>query len=316
MTSGPFPISAAPSSAYDDDLAAVVVRRLEKRSVGTWGLLKTILLGVPSFGLLPLLAWPLRFREYGADETLAMQELAQWAKLRGRQPAAVGPLLAAAEDTALSPLPFIFSLIVAALIVGVFAIQFMHMSAPTDGLVSSLLSWTYSVDSRFTGSSPLSQREFVYRVWVIGLSIGYAVQWIHIRTHAADVKRFVERFGPIAEAEGLPGVKLPVRGHAYFRPIWILAAVILALYGAWWGIPMVLAGMAQKRYTRVTGKFIRNELAKRVKDVVMLRQMPAMLTTATSGLPRCSNPRCLAVLRTNSRFCTRCGSAMAKDGNS
>src|SRR5258708_30048128 len=93
-------ISPRPDGSSPDDLAAVVIRRLEGGSrYRAWGLFKTVLLGVPSFGLLPLFAWPVRFREHVAEESEAMKELAQWAKHRGREPAAVGPLFAAAEET-------------------------------------------------------------------------------------------------------------------------------------------------------------------------------------------------------------------------
>ena len=301
MTSLSFP-SSPPQS---DDLAAVVVRRLEKGSAcRSWGLMKTILLGVPSFGLLPLLVWPARFRGYVADESLAMQELAQWAKVRGRQPAAVGPLLAAAEDTALNPLPVVSSLILVALIVGMFAIQFTHASFTLERLFDS----TYGHTGGTHFVSPLPAVEFLYRVWVIALSIGYAIQFFQVRAHTADVQRFVARFNPVAEAERLPPIRFPRGGGAYFRPLWILAAVLLCMYGAWWGIPMVLAGMAQRRYTSVTGKLVRCELAKRVRDVVTLRQAPSVMLT--SPMRRCSNPRCLAVISPKARFCTRCGSAI------
>jgi hypothetical protein len=302
MSSAAFPSSPG---GYGDDLAAVVVRRLEKRTWrGSWGLAKTLLLGVPSFGLIPLLAWPARFRDYVAEESQAMQELAQWAKMRGRQPAAVGPLMAAAEDTVASPLPLIAALVLSAMVIGVYVIQFAHVPFSLDQLIEL----TYSRDSRMSGASPLSPQEFVYRLWVIALSVGYGIQWLHVRAHAADMRRFVERFNPVVQAEMLPAVRMPMRGVACFRPLWILTAVVLAMYGAWWGIPMVLAGMAQKRYTSLTGRVVRHELAKRVRDVVALRQTPAMYPPTTSR--RCANPRCLASLRPHTHFCTRCGAAV------
>jgi len=92
--------------------------------------------------------------------------------------------------------------------------------------------------------------------------------------------------------------------------LWVLTAVVLARYGAWWGIPMVLAGMAQNRYTSVTGKRVRLELAKRVRDIVTLRQMPDTMLRAISH--RCANPRCKASLRPQARFCNRCGSATSE----
>jgi|SRR5665213_164878 len=308
QTSVPLPGPAA------DDLAAVAVRRLEKRAsaFSSWGVLKTILLGVPSFGLLPLLVWPARFREYAADDAQAMQELAEWSKQRGRRPAAVGPLLAAAEDTTFRPLPWILSLLLCIFVVGAFAIQYARQ--PLE--LASLLDCTYYHQLDISQSSPLDRNEFLYRVWIASLCLGFGLHWIQVRSHASDMKRFVARFNPVLAAESLPPVKLPGRGWSCFRPMWLLTAIVLCCYGAWWGIPMVLAGMAQRRYTKVTGRFLRAQLAGRMRQIAATRRpivfappMPPPLPVS-AALRRCANGRCLAVVHPQARFCPRCGSRM------
>ncbi|HWE92544.1 MAG TPA: hypothetical protein VG269_01100 [Tepidisphaeraceae bacterium] len=305
MVASGYPTSGAPA-AGQDDLATVVVRRLERRRAAppSWGLVKTIVLGVPTFGLLPLLVWPFRFREYVTDEAEALQELAEWARARGRRPAAVGPLMAAAEDTSFKTLPLIISMLLAIFVVGAFFLQFTNFIPFT---LDSLLGCTYY----YTGAPPASpfgsRIHLLYLAWCVALSLGYVLHWAQVRGHVADVTRFVARFNPVVEAEGLP----PVRGRrlpvGIFRPLWVLAAIMLAVYGAWWGIPMVLAGMAQRRYTNVTGRAIRWELARRVKDMASMRGEPIVAQAPPAR--RCGNPRCLATLPPAARFCTRCGTA-------
>jgi hypothetical protein len=309
MTPSGYPTSGV-QPGHQDDLAALVVRRLERRRLApaSWGLLTTVVLGVPTFGLLPLIVWPMRFREYVTEESQALQELAEWARARGRRPAAVGPLMAAAEDTSFRALPLIISVMLALFVAGAFVIQFTNFIPFT---FDSLLDCTYYYKCSSSSMSPGSRAQLLYAAWCGALSLGYLLHWAQVRGHMMDVKRFVARFNPIAEAEGLP----PVRGHrlpiGVFRPVWILTAIILAVYGAWWGIPLVLAGMAQRRYTSVTSNLIRYELAKRVKDMVSMRHQTPAPPMAMEAAParRCGNPRCLAALPAQARFCTRCGMA-------
>ena len=302
----PTPLSPMPGQT--DDLAAVVVRRLEKPSRGSWGLLKTVVLGVPTFGLLPLFVWSSRFWDYVVDESGALTELAEWSKARGRNPAAVGPLLAAADDTRFRPMPWVQSLIILIFLVGLLATTLRAAAFDFSTLLAcTYLHWQAPHHLLYMSRHDV---EFVYRAWTIALGLGYVFQWLQVRSHAADVRHFISRFNPIAQAEMLPPVLEPFNGWVYFRPLWIVTAVLLASYGAWWGIPMVLAGMAQRRYTRLTGPHLRRELARRVKDIVALRQMgvgrPGLYAVATAR--RCGNVRCLAPLNANARFCARCGS--------
>jgi hypothetical protein len=305
MSAPTSPISAVSVADHCDALAASAVRRLESPSDrGSWGLLKTVFLGVVSFGLIPLLAWSARFRDYARDDSEAIRDLAEWAKFRGRQPAAMRSLLAAAEETVPSPLPRVLAIVLAILIAGVFAIQFTHVPFSLDNLLDA----TYSHDFCPEQSSPFDRPEFLYRVWVAGLSVGYAVQWLHVRMHGQNVKRFVSQFNPVITAENLPAVRVSTRGWVYFRPLWIMTAVILSMYHAWWSIPMVLAGMAQRRYTTLTAKRLRKELARRMRDVAMTDRSPGFAAVAPPR--RCGNPRCLAPLHPHARFCTRCGSKL------
>ena len=284
------PNSPAADAKRCDDLAALVVRRLEKRSaVGSWGLLKTVLLGVPSFGLIPLLGWSRRFRPYAMDDF----ESARSCRMGRVAPSSLGRIdsrIQAAEDTAPSPLPMVLSWVLAILIAGVFVMRYTHVPFSLESLIDS----TYSHEYRSQESSPLSPEEFLYRVWVAGLSIGFVVQWLNMRVHADNMKKFVSQLNPIFAAENLPPVRMSNQGWVYFRPLWIMMAVLLAMYGAWWAIPMALAGMAQRRYTTLTAKRLRKDLANRMRDVAMTDRAPGFAVAA--GPRRCGNSRCLAPL--------------------
>jgi hypothetical protein len=288
-----------------DDFATVLARRLQQPlPARAWGLFTTVLLGVCSFGILPLLIWPGRFRDYVAAESRAMQEIAEWARVRGKRPAAVGPLFAAAEDAACKPLPWLACLLLTLFVVVAFWLSFMHTSLTWD----HLLGVTYYFPLRGTGIAQ-PHALHLHKVWVAVLSVGYLLHWLQVRSHASDVKLFVARLNPLVEAEHLPPIPTPRCGSGV-GVMSIVAAVLMCLYGAWWGIPMLLAGAAQRRYMRVTGPTIRRELHLRISDIAAQRRMPRpVLQTAIPSGQQCSNRRCLAPLRIGAKFCTRCGSA-------
>jgi hypothetical protein len=294
----------------DDDLALVMRRRLERPlpRAGAWGLLATIVLGVASFGLLPLLVWPTRFREYVAEEARALQDLAEWARVRGRRPAAVGPVLAAAEDVAFRPVPWLACILLAVFVVASFAMQFSSNVTLT---WDWLLRCTYYYRIAAMEGRPPFWVEHLHHVWAAALTVAYGLHWIQVRTHRADVKRFVARLNPVIAAELLPPIPAPSR-RLGLGPLWVLTAVVLGMYGAWWGIPMVLAGAAQRRYLRVTGPALRRELVSRMRDISENRRLPATIATGTAS--RCANPRCQSALAPLARFCRRCGSPAGMKG--
>lgn len=290
------------SPSWPNEPAATLANRLEQRPKDpSWGLLKTLILGIPTFGLLPLLSWTVHFRDYADDEARAMGDLTLWVENRGCPASSVIKLRHAVVDVRPSPLPLIFAILISALIVGVFIIQ--YCLAPF--AASDAIDWTYQHGGGFRDSLSMPREELLYRIWTIGLSIGYGVQWLHVCSHAAKVRRFVGRFNAIAAAESLAPVRFKWNGWIYVRPLWILTAVILTSYGAIWAIPMVLAGLAQRKYTRLTGPVLRSELARRVRYAA--DYLPAPRAASAVGWKRCANPRCSAPLRSQARFCHRCG---------
>jgi len=297
-----FPKLATSSpSMQGDDLAGIVRRRLERPlpGSGTWGLLTTTILGTASFGLLPLIVWPTRFRQYVEAESRGFSELAEWARARGRRPAAVAPVMAAAEDLCFRPIPWLACVLLAIFVVSSFAIQVANATLSW----SELLSCTYCFQ---LGHRTPFWALYLHRVWVGALGFGYFLHWLQVRTHLSDVKRFVDRINPIIVAEQLPPIPRPGNGLGlFFCPMWIIAAVMMTSYGAWWGIPMLMAAAAQRRYVRGVSPRLRREIINRLRDIEENRRMPAM------QVEHCANERCLAPHPPLARYCKRCGAAVA-----
>jgi len=307
VTQVPQPNSPILPSESVDDFATVLARRLQQPLPSrAWGLLTTVILGVCSFGILPLLMWPGRFREYVMAESKAMQEIAEWARVRGKRPAAVGPLMAAAEDAAFKPLPWITCLLLTVFVVATFWLSFMHTSLTWH----RLLAVTYYFHLEHAGIA-LPRALNLHKIWVAVLCVGYLIHWMQVRSHLSDAKLFVARFNPLVEAEHLPLIAMPRNGSC-LRVMWIVTALFMGAYGCWWGIPMLLAAAAQRRYVRVIGPTVRRELHLRMCDIAAQRRMPRpILQTAMASGQQCANRRCLAPLRAGAKFCTRCGSAAA-----
>lgn len=288
-----------------DDYATVLARRLNQPLPdASWGLLTTVILGVASFGVLPLLLWPGRFRDYVTAEARAIQELCDWARLRGKQPAAVGPILAAAEDIAPRPIPWLACLMLGVLLIGVFVTSFLYTPLTWEHLFGV----TYYYRLRPSGMQ-WAHTEHLHRIWIAVLSVGYLLHWLQVRSHLGDMIRFIDRFNPAIESEMLPPIATPDRKFG-LGFTWIIAGVLMAWYGAWWGIPMLLAAAAQRRYVRVTGAALRRALHVRMCDIAAQRRMPAKVLQSTAFNTRCINQRCMAPVRTEAKFCTRCGSSL------
>lgn len=304
MTAIALPTSLPPA-APDYALADAAVRQLDRRpAAASWGWMKTVLLAAPSLGLLPLLVWPIKFREVAAEEAEMLNTLALWAEQRGRAPRSIAPLKQAANRARPSPFPIIVSVLAAVLVVGAYVVAFRQ--APGFSL-DRLLHWTYYTD--FFRHGAMSHRDVLYLIWQCSLGVGFAVQWHAIGEHRANVRRFIGGLNPVLEAEWLAPVAPPrdSRG-AWIRRAWVLLAVVLCFYHAFWAIPMALAGMAQRRYTESTAPCLRRELARRVRDAVVLRPLS---TPAQPAPPRCQNQRCLAPVRASAAFCARCGTPKA-----
>ena len=54
---------------------------------------------------------------------------------------------------------------------------------------------------------PWSTAQQAFEAWTVLLSFAYAMHWMQVQLHAADIRRFVDHFNAIIVAEGLQPVR-------------------------------------------------------------------------------------------------------------
>jgi hypothetical protein len=129
--------------------------------------------------------------------------------------------------------------------------------------------------------------------------MAYLCHWAQVRLHRADVYGMVRRFNSLTRDQAIRAVR--VRRFGSFNPLLIVAALAFLHFDAWWGIPMLLAGAADRRYTISTSPAIRAQLAERVGE------MQRGFASTARWIDRCGISRCQAMLPPQATFCPRCG---------
>ena len=275
----------------------------------SWGFLQTMFLGVLSFGTLPILIWRKRFRQYITLEQQQLWHLADWLRSNSKDPQTAELLK---QSEALRPnadLRLLSSLCLAFLAI----IFFTQLRDYHRFLWDALLDCTYRYPMHRFHRLLLFQRVGpdvafrLYNTWVLALSGAYVCHWLQVQLHAIDLRKFIRRFNSVAVAEGLTPMTALMPGWG-LGPLWIIGAIILAVTGSMWGIPMMLAGAAQRRLVRFASTGNRAAMAHRMRAMLLARRphltvpMPVYLRSA------CENPSCRAPVQSDARFCARCGS--------
>jgi hypothetical protein len=292
-----------------DYLAGAVLQGLS-RPVGyrlSWGVLKSLFLGIISFGLLPILAWPRGFRTFAIAEQQQLLHLAQWVRANSSHPLARQLESDAVELRPRVLLSWLSVLIAVAMAVGMFfVLEPNRWYSSWDQLVAGTYGFGKHrvLDHRVT-LLPNSHRMFT--LWVYGLGAAYLLHIVQVHLHAGDVRRFVARFSEIAQAEGINRVKATSLGTT-LRPLWLAGGFALFALGAPWGAVAMVAGAAQRRYITSTSRDTRADLAHRLR-AMLIRRRPSSV-----GIPvpiylrdRCVEPRCRAEVPRGVNYCPRCG---------
>jgi hypothetical protein len=293
-----------------DQMAEAVLASLSRGRFGyrgrPWGLVKTFVLSVLTIGILPLLVWPKRMRDFMVWEQQQFWHLAEWLRLRTGRPEATALRDDLTRDIGPAPMAGGFSL--AFLVMAVVAIVHVASASYFDPGRLWVDVWNLDPAGRFFR---FRRHADFFAVWTLALSAGYFVHWWQVCRHAGAVEAYVEEFNHFAAAEGIAPVE--VRGVGVgFSPLWALAALIGVSRGALWAIPLALAGVVQMRYVLITSRRTRADLASRVRDI-LARARPVLDVRTTPRVPvtPCANDKCRAPVRPGAAFCTRCGSRVA-----
>ena len=284
-----------------DYLAGSVLHGLTRGRIekSHWRLVRSVFWGVVTFGLAPLFVWPKLFRNFTALEQQNLWHLAEWLRLRTGREEAVALQESANQMRFRAGFASLMFAAAAVVVVG-FVAYFRRYSFN----VEELLQATYG--AQYPGS--LTHRLFI--LWTAGLSVGYLLHWTHVQFHLADVRRFARKFNDIARHVGVSPVPMPRLGLG-LRPSWLFAGVIMIFCGALWGLPMALAGALHQRYVLKTSKRLQNDLAHRVRAILLLDRPTMRVPVLVQLRNSCPRELCRAPVPQTANFCPRCGAAVA-----
>ncbi len=285
-----------------DHLGGATLSSLTRR-IGckeSWGVVKSILLGGLSFGILPLILWPMMLRDFIWMERTQLEHLADWLRRNSGHAAAV-ELPAAARRIRMRRWPLWLGAL--ALYVAILSLT-VGFTFLADSRSLHLIDLTYGFRQQ-----PSHVRRDIFGVfagWTLALSAGYGFHWLQVLLHAWDVRRFLRKFNEVALYEGLAPISWKYLGVGV-RPLWVMGAVAMIVCGGLWGVPMMLAGAVHRRYVNAVSPWTRAALAQRLRDMLM-RRRPMMNMELPVGVRlRCGRERCRVALPTGAAYCPRCG---------
>jgi hypothetical protein len=287
-----------------DQLAGAVVAALGRPVYGSllpWGPIKSLVLGAISLGVLPLLYWPRIFARFCISQQQQFWHLLEWLRVRHGDANAAElqrTLGAIVPPFTLRAAPLACLIIIAAFFGWPLLYSSTWMATPLGIIHHPLASWR-----RFSLNN-------FYMVWTICLCFAYGSLWLHIREHAANVNQLVRRINVILHHHELDPVSANDPGLG-LRPLWIFAAIVGVMAGAWWAIPAALAGALQKQYMRRTSMRTRSELSQRVRTLLLRQRPPIDVPVARPLRFACRNALCVSPMPRGAQFCPRCGSRTA-----
>jgi hypothetical protein len=299
---------AGEQPAQPDYLAGAVLSGLARPMHGalSWSAIKTWVLGIVSFGFLPILAWQVRFRDYIAYEQQQYWHLVEWLRTKSRS-AAAGELRGEAEK-----LRFRFDLrLLATLCVAFVGVVFFSQIWLFNRPLRALVDFTYgNYGYRYSQYWTRAPAGRMYVAWVVGLTAAYALHWVQVQLHARALRRFIERYNAVAQGEGLRPVTVEMPGVG-LRLVWIIGAVACCFLHAFWGVAMMMAGAAQRRMVRQVSTATRAQLAHGLRGMVLARGDAGDAPLPVYLRRTCSNGLCRAGLKETAVYCPRCGTRAA-----
>lgn len=300
--------SAESGAAGSDQLGASVLQSLARSLRGLFSLaaVQATGLGLLTFGLLPLLRLHRDFRSYTAFENQQSWHAAEWLRMRSgvQEASALADYAARRRDRSSDG----FFVAAASLAVGAAGFT-LFLTMGDHPSWRGLIERTYPSRSA-APMAPAVAMGFV--AWNIGLGVAYTLHWLRVRMQVKRLRGFAERFNAVALREDVDPLSEPRQRVGLTIP-WIVGAAISCAVGAFWAIPLALAGASQRVYINETAGQFRIELLERLR-LILVKQRPAVaVPNYVIQDRRCSNALCRAMLRAGALFCPRCG-AVPEDG--
>jgi hypothetical protein len=156
--------------------------------------------------------------------------------------------------------------------------------------------------------SPVAAPDLVH---AFALAItGASLCWlIELNAHIGRVRRFVLAFNQLSGNYGVGPVRAP-GWHLGLRPLWLLAGLTLCWAGGFWGMPLMLAAGAHRRYIKSTSQRLRQDLARRHRDVLLAVRPPLRVPTSTHLMNLCPRENCRTPYPPEAVYCRRCGTRL------
>lgn len=148
-------------------------------------------------------------------------------------------------------------------------------------------------------------------VFAASISAAAACNWVHLAWHQQNVEKYLRHFNQFALDHEMDPVELPPL-ELGLRPIWICGAVLMACTGAIWGVPVMLAAAAHRRYTIGISVLTRAMLAERLRKILLARKPATRVPQPIVAARVCVRPNCRSPLSSNAVFCPRCGTRAAR----
>ncbi|HEX8911226.1 MAG TPA: zinc ribbon domain-containing protein [Humisphaera sp.] len=277
----------------------------DRRSPPTPGALTGFLLSILTLGVWPAVVWPMRLREVAARQWHQAALVSAWLKPRVAKPDAERLEAAAAgvrPGIALGVLGWAGVAISLAAVVRGVAVR------PAEQSVGEWLrGMTFVI-----GPASSAAQVVAFVGGAGGMVVAYVAHVVSVQLHARAVRRFLDAFNHVAVlTEALPPVYLEPIGWGFSFP-WMLAAVGLVVLRQPWGVPLAIAGATDRRFRRSAWCKARQELAERVKAIVMHHPPAGRGGTPMEPEPdevvsHCPRGGCGVPIVAKARFCPRCG---------
>jgi hypothetical protein len=284
-------------STQPDSLAAAVLNSLTRPIYFplSWGVLTSFVATMVTLGVLPAFAIPRWLRGVMAQHEQQLWHLSEWLRLN------TGSEDAVALQTAANRIGFNRVLGWISYFCGTIAVVVLLLQ-----LRVSHFNTRSVYELAVHPSSSLTAMLFTCLVGSAAI-----FNWVHILWHQRNINRYLVLFNQFAIEQEWRPIPLP-RAETGTRPLWLLAGVSLFLIGAIWGLPVMLAMGAHRRYTMRTSVRVRAELAERMRTLLKAQQPPLRVPDKPMTiLGSCSRRICRSQISFDVTFCPRCGMRVA-----